>query len=71
MAENRRTHPRKPVTFRVDYADAQGRTSMGLARNISLGGMYLEDAPQVSVGGTITVVFEAHVVEHGRNGEDK
>ncbi len=35
---------RRAVTLRVDYATAQGRLELGLVRNLSLQGMYIENA---------------------------
>ena len=56
-AEHRRTSPRKQVSLRVDYADAQGRAWWGVARNLSYGGIFLEYPPGLSVGDTITLTF--------------
>ncbi len=62
-AENRRTSPRKQVSLRVDYADAQGRAWWGVARNLSYGGIFLEYPPGLSVGDTIVSVA-AHNSNH-------
>ena len=41
-------HPRacvrQAVALRVDYATAQGQVGLGLIRNLSLQGMYMESA---------------------------
>jgi hypothetical protein len=59
-------HPRacmrQAVTVRVDYATAQGQVGLGLIRNLSLQGMYMESAsghgtPEVAPGDLLTVVF--------------
>jgi PilZ domain len=59
-------HPRacvrREVTLRVDYATAQGRLGLGLVRNLSLQGMYIENAsrqvvPEVAPGDLLTVAF--------------
>jgi hypothetical protein len=55
--EERRKYPRKPVYFRVDFMDAKGQVSMGLAKNLSLGGMFVEQASGLSLGETITAAF--------------
>ena len=53
----RRIHPRRAVSLRVDYTDRAGRAWFGLARNLSIGGMFLEYTPELSVGDTITTAF--------------
>jgi hypothetical protein len=66
----RRTHQpwhlrvcvRWAVTLRVDYVTAQGRMGLGLVRNLSLQGMYIESAgvhstPEVAPGDLLTVTF--------------
>lgn len=52
---------RRAVSLRVDYATAEGRLGLGLARNLSLQGMYMEHtsgqgAPAVAPGDRLTVV---------------
>ena len=54
---DRRIHPRKDVSLRVDYANAEGRAWLGIARNLSCGGMFLEYTPELSVGDTVTTTF--------------
>jgi hypothetical protein len=41
MPRNTRKHPREEVTLRVDYMDAEGRSGLGLARNLSYTGIAL------------------------------
>lgn len=53
----RRINPRRDVSLRVDYTDQTGRAWFGLARNLSIGGMFLEYTPELSVGDTITTAF--------------
>ncbi len=59
-------HPRacvrRAVTLRVDYATAQGRLGLGLVRNLSLQGMYIENASchvvhEVAPGDLLIVAF--------------
>jgi len=65
-------HPRacmrRAVTLRVDYATADGRAWVGLSRNLSLQGMYIDSAlhhvaHEVAPGNLLTVTF---VVPSGR-----
>ncbi len=55
--DERRIHPRKNVTLRVDYTDSGGRACLGLARNLSFGGMFLEYTPALTVGDIVTTAF--------------
>ena len=53
---------RRALTVRVDYATTQGRTGLGLVRNVSLHGMYIDSAscqftPDVAPGDLLTVAF--------------
>jgi hypothetical protein len=53
---------RQAVALRVDYATAQGQVGLGLVRNLSLQGMYLESAsghgtPEMTPGDLLTVAF--------------
>jgi PilZ domain len=53
---------RRPVTLRVDYATADGRVWLGVARNLSLQGMYIDSAlrhvaHEVAPGTLLTVAF--------------
>jgi PilZ domain len=59
-------HPRacvrRPVTLRVDYATADGRGWLGVVRNLSLQGMYIDSAlrhvtHEVAPGTLLTVAF--------------
>jgi hypothetical protein len=59
-------HPRacvrRAVTLRVDYATAQGRAWLGMVRNLSLQGMYIDSAlrhvaHEVVPGDLLTVAF--------------
>jgi hypothetical protein len=59
-------HPRacmrRPVTLRVDYATADGRGWLGVIRNLSRQGMYIDSAlrhvaHEVAPGNLLTVAF--------------
>src|SRR3989454_11829256 len=59
-------HPRacvrRAVTLRVDYTTADGRVWLGLVRNLSLQGMYIDSAlrhvaHEVAPGNLLTVAF--------------
>src|SRR5262245_40040962 len=63
---HRPQHPRacvrRAVTLRVDYATADGRGWLGLVRNLSLQGMYIDSAlrrvkHEVAPGNRLTVAF--------------
>ena len=67
-SKNARTpwHPRacvrRPVTVRVDYATADGRGWLGLVRNLSRQGMFIDSAlrhvaHEVAPGNLLTVAF--------------
>jgi hypothetical protein len=50
------------VSLRVDYVTVQGRIGLGLIRNLSLQGMYIESAsdpgtPTMAPGDLLTVAF--------------
>jgi hypothetical protein len=55
--EDRRAHSRKPVYFRVDFLNEQGQLSMGLVKNLSLGGMFVEQTPGLALGEILTTAF--------------
>ena len=53
---------RQAVTVRVDYATADGRVWLGLVRNLSLQGLYIDSAlrqvaHEVAPGNLLTVAF--------------
>ncbi len=57
-----RTCGRRTVSLRVDYATADGRGWLGLIRDLSLQGMYIDNAscqvtPTVAPGDHLTVTF--------------
>jgi hypothetical protein len=59
MTWHPRASLRRAVTFRVDYVTAQGKVLMGMIRNLSLQGMYVESvgrrvAPEVVRGDLMT-----------------
>ena len=57
MAIEHRYQLRTGMTCRVDYADAQGRANVGLLRNISAGGMFIEYTPGLTIGEMVTTAF--------------
>jgi hypothetical protein len=57
-----RAYARQAVTLRVDYATADGRGWLGLIRNLSPQGMYIDSvlrhvAHEVAPGNVLTVAF--------------
>jgi hypothetical protein len=78
-----RASERRAVTLRVDYATADGRVWLGLVRNLSLQGMFIDSAlrhvaHEVAPGNLLTVAFglpsgrpcklRAIVIHGGRRG---
>ena len=62
MTWHPRASSRRAVTFRVDYVTAQGKVWMGLVRNLSVHGMYIDSAlrhvaHEVTPGDLLTVAF--------------
>jgi PilZ domain len=57
MVESRRVCFRRSVALRVDYTTAHSGPFLGLTRNLSLQGMYLEDVGHVAPGDLLTAVF--------------
>jgi hypothetical protein len=81
--QHRRTCARRAVTLRVDYATADGRGWLGVVRNLSLQGMFIDSAlchvtHEVAPGNLLTVAFvlpsgrpcklRAIVIHDGRRG---
>jgi hypothetical protein len=59
---HRRACVRRAVTVRVDYATADGRAWLGVVRNLSFQGMYIDSAlryvaHEVAPGNLLTVAF--------------
>jgi hypothetical protein len=59
---HRRACVRRTVTLRVDYATADGRVWLGLVRNLSLRGMFIDSAlrhvaHEVTPGNRLSVAF--------------
>ena len=80
---HRRACVRRAVTVRVDYVTADGRAWLGVVRNLSLQGMFLDSAlrhvaHEVAPGNLLTVAFvlpsgrpcklRAMVIHCGRRG---
>jgi hypothetical protein len=62
MSWHPRACMRRPVTLRVDYATADGRGWLGVVRNLSLQGMFIDSAlchvaHEVAPGNLLTVAF--------------
>lgn len=60
--KDRRHFPRKKVSFRVDYARAPEMTDVGyadwgMARDISVSGVFIEHTPHLTIGETVTTAF--------------
>jgi hypothetical protein len=53
-----RTHERVDVTFRVDGVNSRGEAAMGVARNVSAGGAFIETDLHLLPGELITITFE-------------
>jgi len=53
-----RTHERVDVTFRVDGANSRGEAAMGVARNVSPGGAFIETDLHMLPGELMTMTFE-------------
>ena len=53
-----RIHERVDVTFRVDGANSRGEAAMGVARNVSVGGAFIETDLHLLPGEFITMTFE-------------
>ena len=59
---HRRACVRRAVTLRVDYVTAQGKVWLGIVRNLSVQGMYIDSAlryvtHEVAPGNLLTVAF--------------
>jgi hypothetical protein len=53
-----RLHERVDTTFRVDGANSRGEAAMGVARNVSVGGAFIETDLHLSPGELMTITFE-------------
>ena len=53
-----RTNERVDVTFRVDGVNSRGEAAMGVARNVSAGGAFIETDLQLLPGELMTITFE-------------
>lgn len=53
-----REHERIAATFRVDGVNSRGEVAMGIARNISLGGAFIETDLHLRLGEVMTITFE-------------
>jgi hypothetical protein len=53
-----RTHERVDVAFRVDGINSRGEAAMGVARNVSAGGAFIETDLHLLPGELMTITFE-------------
>ncbi len=53
-----RSHERVDVTFRVDGVNSRGEAAMGVARNVSAGGAFIETDLHLLPGELMTMTFE-------------
>jgi hypothetical protein len=53
-----RVYERMDTTFRVDGANSRGEAAMGVGRNISAGGAFIETDLHVCAGEVMTITFE-------------
>ena len=53
-----RTHERVDVAFRVDGVNSRGEAAMGVARNVSAGGAFIETDLHLHAGELMTITFE-------------
>jgi hypothetical protein len=53
-----RVHPRVQTTFRVDTVNSRGEIAMGVARDISLGGIFVETDMRLLLNEVVTLAFE-------------
>ena len=53
-----RVHPRVRTTFRVDTVNSRGEIAMGVARDISLGGIFVETDMRLLLDEVVTLAFE-------------
>lgn len=56
-ATDRRHHPRREVSCRVDYADSGRFAGVGLITNLSMDGLFMEHVPELRAGDRVTVAF--------------
>ncbi len=57
LKSDRRHHPRRGETCRVDYADTGRFVGVGLIKNVSMDGMFMEHVPDLVVGDRVTTAF--------------
>jgi hypothetical protein len=53
-----RIHERIDIIFRVDGMNSRGESSMGVARNVSVGGAFIETDLHLRPGELMTITFE-------------
>lgn len=54
---DKRSHPRVPLTVEVTCEVSGGASILGRAKDISVGGMYIESETQVSFGTQVSIVL--------------
>jgi len=52
-----RSHPRVDAIFRVDGLNSRGEAAMGMARNVSAGGAFIETELRLMPGELMTITF--------------
>jgi hypothetical protein len=55
--QDKRTHPRVPVSAEVTCEVSGGASIIGSAKDISIGGMFIESEATVSFGMQVTIVL--------------
>ncbi len=54
---DKRSHPRVPLTVEVTCEVSGGASILGRAKDISVGGMYIESETEVSFGTQVSIVL--------------
>ena len=57
MADNNRAHARYDVSCRIDYVDPNGNAGLGLIRDVSREGIYVDFTSGLQVGDIMTASF--------------
>lgn len=53
-----RVHERVDATFRIDGVNSRGEAAMGVARNVSVGGIFIETDLHLLPGEIMTITFD-------------
>ena len=57
MIHDKRSHPRVPISAEVTCQVSEGASIIGQARDISIGGMFIESEAQVAFGMEVSIVL--------------